>query len=320
MERTADVVRVRRAQVDLAPGDVSLLEALRSAAIADDDKVYARAIEHVTRAFDPGAGPLPPPPLAAQIEQPGIVSFLARPSQTPFAEALALVWQGASALFQRDPTSYGITGVERVVPGPTSALARLYDVSIRILDMPRIPLFHLRGQGPAAASVALITPASAILTGDVRDETPELRFVLGRGMAAALPSNVLLLGLASRDVGAVRRALLSAFGPPAGDQGALSLDATSARLAESFWQLIPPRAQRRLRELCQGDVPEADALVDAAHQSGRRVGLFLAGDFGAAARALLGELAVRPEALAQAGGLARYCHELPQLADLCAWP
>ena len=77
VERTADVVRVRRAQVDLAPGEASLLEALRAAAIADDDRIYARAVEHVLRAFDPGAGPLPPPPLAAQIEQPGMVAFLA---------------------------------------------------------------------------------------------------------------------------------------------------------------------------------------------------------------------------------------------------
>ncbi len=57
-DRARDVVRLRRQQVSLEPGDVGRLELLRAAALADEDRVYARAVEHVLRAFDPGAGPL----------------------------------------------------------------------------------------------------------------------------------------------------------------------------------------------------------------------------------------------------------------------
>ena len=55
-DRSPDIVRLRRQQVMIDPGDVRRLDALRVAALADDDRVYARAIEHALRAFDPGAG------------------------------------------------------------------------------------------------------------------------------------------------------------------------------------------------------------------------------------------------------------------------
>ena len=81
-------------------------------------------------------------------------------------------------LFLRDAASYAITGVERVVPGPTSAVARLYEAALRVLDIPRMPLFVPRASpGPPAAHVALLSPPAVILTGDVRDESAELRFV-----------------------------------------------------------------------------------------------------------------------------------------------
>ncbi len=291
-DRARDLVRVRRQQVALEPGDVGRLESLRAAALADDDRVFARAVEHVLRAFDPGAGPLPPPPLASQPEVPGILAFLARPSMDASGEALSLLWEGAMQLFVRDAASYGITGVERVVPGPTSAIARLYDAAMRALESPRIPLFVPRATaGTPVSHVAVLQPASVILAGDVREETPELRFALGRGMSAALPHNVLRLAMAPAEGRALVEALRAAFGAP--DAGH-RLDARAARLAESFWQIIPARTQRRLQELLGAAVvSEYEDLVGRAHQSGRRVGLFLAGDFASATRALLAEAGAR---------------------------
>jgi tetratricopeptide (TPR) repeat protein len=313
-DRTRDVVRIRRQQVELEPGDIARLEMLRNAAIADDDRIYARAVEHVARALDPGAGPLPPPPLSAQTEQPGMLTLLAKPSQVPVGEALALLWEGAHSAFVRDPKSYAITGVARVVPGSTSALSRLYEVAIRVLDTPRIPLFLTRASGALSASVAVIQPPSVILTGDTRDDSPELRFVLGRGMAAALHNNVLTLGLPDRDARLVFTAMLGAFGPP--ERGS-ALDQDSGRLAEQFWQLIPQRTQRRLQELLgAGPFPDYEAMLERGHQCGRRVGLFLAGDFGTAARALLAERGVDLRAAQASGGLRRACAEIPPLADL----
>jgi len=315
-DRTADMVRVRRQQAVLEPGDISRLESLRTAALADDDRVYARAVEHVLRAFDPGAGPVPPPPLSSQPAEAGILALLARPSSDAPGEALALLWEGATQLFARDASSYGITGVERVVPGHSSVIARLYEVAMRVLEAPRIPLFVPRmSTGSPVAHVAVLSPPSVILAGDVREETTELRFALGRGMAAALPQNVLRLGLPPGEARAVLDAMRAAFGPP---EAGSRIDARTARLAESFWQVVPARVQRRLQELL-ATVPlgEYDDLVARAHQAGRRVGLFLAGDFAFAVRVLLSESQSRgghaPPSLST---LRQLCESLPPMADL----
>jgi tetratricopeptide (TPR) repeat protein len=313
-DRTHDSVRVRRQQVALEPGDVGRLELLRAAALADDDRVFARAVEHVLRAFDAGAGPLPPPSLAAQPEQPGIFAFLARPSMDAAGEALALLWEGAMPLFARDAASYGITGVERVAPGPTSVIARLYEAAVRALDAPRIPLFVSRAAaGAPSAQVALLAPPSVILSGDVREDTAELRFALGQGMCAALTHNVLRFGLPPEEGRALVDAMHAAFGPPESGRG---VDARSARLAESFWQIVPGRTQRRLQELLGGSPGAAyGELVERAQESGRRVGMFLSGDFATAARSLLAEggpSAPRPSLQS----LRNLCDEVPALADL----
>ncbi len=158
-DRARDVVRLRRQQVALEPGDVGRLELLRAAALADEDRVYARAVEHVLRAFDPGAGPLPPPPLANQPEQSGIFALLTRPSRDAAGEALASLWEGATHLFARDAGSYSIAALERVVPGPTSAVARLYEIALRLLDVPRVALYLTAlTSAPPVAQIALLSP------------------------------------------------------------------------------------------------------------------------------------------------------------------
>jgi hypothetical protein len=244
-----------------------------------------------------------------------MLAFLARPSMDASGEALGLLWEGAMQLFVRDAASYGITGVERVVPGPSSAIARLYDVSMRVLDAPRIPLFVPRtSAGKPTSHVALLSTPSVILTGDVREETADLRFALGRGMAGALPQNVLRLGLPAPEGRALTDAMLAAFGSP--DTGP-RLDARTARLAESFWQIVPARTQRRLQELLGTAARvEYEELLARAHQSGRRIGLFLSGDFACAARSLLAESGMRTVQEPSVGDLRRLCQQLPSLADL----
>jgi hypothetical protein len=310
--RSTELVRVRWQQHCLEPGDVDRLESLRAAALADDDRIHARAIEHVLRAFDVGAGPLPPPPLAAQPEQPGILALLARPSMDASGEALALLWEGATQLFVRDAVSYGITGVERVVPGASSPIARLCEATMRVLGAPRIPVFAVRSVGAMESHVALLSPPSVILAADVRVETTALRFELGRGIAAALPHNVLRNALPKAEGRAVVDALRAAFGPP---ELGRQVDVRAARLAESFWQMISARAQRRLQELLRAATfADYSELVERARQSGRRVGMFLAGDFAFAARSLLLEAGGRETPTL--GNLRALCAGVPALADL----
>ncbi len=314
-DRARDVVRLRRQQVALEPGDVGRLELLRAAALADEDRVYARAVEHVLRAFDPGAGPLPPPPLATQPEQPGIFALLTRPSRDTSGEALAALWESATHLFARDPSIYSIASLERVLPGPTSAVARVYEMALRLLDVPRVPLYLTTlTAAPPAAQIALLSPPAVLLSGDVREEGSALRFALGRGLSAAMSHNVLRLGVSPTEGAALVEAIRAAFGPP---EMGRRVDAHAARLAQSFWQTVPARTQRRLQELLGGGTfPDHPDLAARADQSGRRVGMFLAGDFAWAARQLVAESPLLAGMAPSLETLRALCDGLPPLADL----
>jgi tetratricopeptide (TPR) repeat protein len=311
--RLSERLSVRRKVVDLSPGHLGRLEALRAAALADRDMTYARAIEHVVRAFDPGAGPLPPPPLAGQGDHPVMLAHLVRPSADANVEPFVAAWEGGHTLFAKTPIAYAITGAERIVPGGPGPLARLFESILRVLGVPRIPLFHRKAARALEANVAITYPASALVTGEVIEETVELRWALGHALASALPQHVLLLGLPEPNARNVWGGLLAAFGPPDAARG---IEKDALKLAESFWQTIPARAQRRLQELlADASLADFDLLLAGARQSARRVALFVAGDFGFAARAYLRERQIDPQ-IALGEGLQVLCAEHAPLADL----
>lgn len=328
--RRGALLKVRRQAVELNPGNLARLRALRDAARADQNINYVRAIEHVLRAFDAVAGPFPPPPLTAQSAQPGMLSLLTRHSHEPAGEAFGVVWEGAPEMFAKSPAAAGLSGLERVVPGPTTPLSRVYEAALRLLDTPRFALFHKRTGGlgkprkgelpleeegkPLAASVGLLSPPAAILSGDAREDSAELRWVLGEALSCVLPENALVLGLGPAEARALWGVLLGAFGPP----GLLTVDRKDADLADMLWQTLAPRTQRRLKELlAASEATPFDLVLERAKQSGRRLGMFLTGDFGHAARQVLASFPDSdPAELEQPGGLERLCAELPSLADL----
>ncbi|MDF2698140.1 MAG: Exonuclease SbcC [Labilithrix sp.] len=327
--RRGALLKVRRQAVELNPGSTARLVALRDAARADQNTNYVRAIEHVLRAFDAVAGPLAPPPLTAQSAQPGMLTLLTRHSHEPAGEAFGTVWEGAPAVFAKSPAAAGMTGLERVVPGPTSALSRVYEAALRLLDTPRFALFHKRPSlgkpkkgelsfeeegTPLSVSVALLSPPAAVLSGDAREDSGDLRWVLGEALACVLPQNALMIGLPGAEARTLWSVLLAAFGPP----GLVSVDRKDAQLADMLWQTLAPRTQRRLKELlATSDATPFDLVIERTKQSARRVGMFLTGDFGHSARKILADF---PDAdatqLESPGGLERLCAQLPSLADL----
>jgi hypothetical protein len=108
--------------------------------------------------------------------------------------------------------------------------------------------------------------------------------------------------------------ILGAFGPP----GLVTVDRKDAQLADMLWQTLAPRTQRRLKELlAPSDATPFELVIERARQSGRRVGMFLTGDFAHAARTIISDF---PQAdageLERPGGLERLCAQLPSLADL----
>ena len=312
--RSAALLKVRRQAVELRPGDIRRLVALRDAARADQNLNYVRAIDHVLRAFDPTTTPLAPPPLSAQATQPGMLTLLTRHSREVGGEAFGVVWEGAHALFGKPPTAYRMTGLERVAPGPMWTLSRLYEVALRLLDTPRFTLFHRRGSGPLTLTVALLQSPSAILGGDAKEDGSDVRWMLGHALASVLAQNALPIGLPEAEGRLLWEVLLGSFGPP----GRIKMERAHANLAEMLWQQLAPRAQRRLKELLgTDDATPFELVVERANQSGRRVGMFLTGNFAHAARTVVGEHpALDASLLTQPGGLAKLCADLPSLADL----
>ncbi len=314
-DRTHDLVNVCRRVAYLLPGDRSVLDRLYASTLADRSIVYARCVEHVLRAFDPNIASLEPPLLTEQVEQPDRVhSLLFREATAPATEALGLVWTGAQHMFRRDPSSYGVTGLERVAPTAPSPLARQFAAACRLLGMTRTPLFQRRSGEAITINVALLSPPALLLTGEVKAESSVLGYHLGAMLAATMPEHVLLYGASEAQVENVLRALVAAFGPPRATSTGL---ASIATLAEMLWESVPSRSQRRLRELCDDpsriDYSEAR---NAARQAVRRAGLFVSGDLTVAVRETCADLGVSTWGLDAPGGLAALCSASPAVADL----
>jgi hypothetical protein len=311
--RTQDLVMVCRRVAFLAPGDAWAVGKLHEAALADRNLTYARAIEHVLALLTPGRQRIEPPPLGDQVEQPDAVrAMLFRDSIGPVQEALAIVWEGAEHVFRRDASTYGVTGMERVPLTSASPLARVYAGAARALALTRTPLYQRRSAGAITVNLALLSPPAVILSGDVRQDTPELRFHLGAMLAASIPQYALLFGSPESQARAVLKGLGFAFGPPRQTKSGGVLN-----LAEVLWESIPARFQRRLRELC--DRPEQldyDAALAASRIAVRRAGLFVAGDLGVALNEAASDDGVSREQLRAPNALAELSRTAPSLRSL----
>jgi len=311
--RTQDLVLVCRRVALLAPGDAWAVSKLHEAALADRNATYARAVEHVLAILTPGRARVEPPALADQVEQPDAVrAMLFRDSIGPVQEALAIVWEGAEHVFRRDASTYGVTGMERVSLSASTPLGRVYASAARALALTRTPLFQRRSAGAITVNLALLSPPAVILSGDVRSDTPELRFHLGAMLAASIPQYALLFGSPESQARAVLKGLGFAFGPPRQTKSGGVLN-----LAEVLWESIPARFQRRLRELC--DHPELldyDAALAASRIAVRRAGLFVAGDLSVALNEAAADDGVTREQLRAPNALAQLSRTAPSLRSL----
>jgi hypothetical protein len=313
-QRSQDLVSVCRRLAVLVPGDRKILEQLHAAAVADHNAAYARCLEHAKAAFVLDA-PLPAPPLVHQPEQSERVrALLFRGLLGPAARALALVWKGAGHVFQREPASYQVTGLDRVPHGAATALGRMYSEAARVLGLTRTPLFQRGQAGEVSVSVALLSPPAVIVTGEVREASPQLAFQLGAMLAATLPEYVLVFGSPPEQAQCVLEALSFGFGPP---KSRISRVTDVVKLAEVLWQSLPASAQRELREICDEpsrlDYATAKA---AASRAVRRAGLFVAGDLAVAVRATCAELGIGTRMLSGPGGLAAACSSSVDVSDI----
>jgi hypothetical protein len=312
VERTHDVLTVRRHQAGLRPGDAASLRRLLDAAILDGNVVYARAVEHVLALVDPEVEAPAPPPLTSQRHAPDLVASLLYRSvaDSPVHEALAIVLD--TGLYRRDVAHYQLTGVARVQPGATTVLGDVFGTVSRFLGQARTALFHQRTAAAPSAQIALLSPPAIVLAGDIREESPELRYLLGASLTGAMAEHALVNALSEETLRTLIDAILAAFGPVANlPRG----EAAVAKLGQNLWQLVPPRADRRLREICAAPITYESA-VNGTRQVMRRAGLFAAGSLSVALPLVAFELGLPPEPEDSPEWLSHLCASTPAVADL----
>jgi hypothetical protein len=314
-DRARDRVWVCRRLAMLKPGDVPALERLYEAARDDRNAVYAASIAHVLEVVRPTGIIADPPSLNDVVEQSvAVQKVVFKETTSPAIEALSLVWEGASHLFRRDPSAYGITGLERVQSTAPTPLAHAYAGASRALGLPKTPLFQRRTAGPVTVGVALLASPAVVLSGDVAHETATLRFHLGAMLIATLPGVVLLFGTPEAQARSVLKSLAFAFGPPHHDPTGLG---PILNLAELLWEAIPARSQRRLRELCDDDrALDYERALLHARIAARRAGLFTCGDLGIALREICADEGLDDRLMRERGGLAELAFKSPSIKSL----
>ena len=296
--------------------DRATVISLRDAALRDHDFAWARALDHALTACAPGPEAVSAPPLSAQREHPDLVfALLARGETVPAFEALGLVWESASRLFRREAGTYGVTGLDRLSFGAMTPASRVYASAARVLGATRTPMFQRRSSGPITATVALLSPPAVVLAGDPREESPELLYRVGAALVAAAPDRALLFGLPEAQLVTLLTALVLAFGAASPDRRPTP---SVAALAESLWQALPARAQRRIRELtADAEGFDLASAARAARRVSRRAGLFVSGSLGTALREVILEDGLTlPSPLDAPEGLDEACRAHPALADL----
>lgn len=316
--RSHDRLVIAERLTALLPGDEWTLRQLAQAAEVERNTALAAAARHVLGTF--GVVPLEVAPEVAKLrEQPDEVrKILMGDLRCAGVEAAAIVWDSVPNLFKQEPSAYGITGLERIAAGPLTPLSRLYADAVRLFGVGRVPVFQRRGAESITLSVALLSPPSLLVSGEIEDASSELAFHFGAMVLATTPELALLFGADPPRVRLLLAALLAAFGPP--NTGRPIPEVT--RLAASLWEFLPPRGQRRLSQLCAHPEQFAyERVTAAARQVLRRAGLVLSADLATAVVAACEEERLAPpRTLTELGECARHSATVADLLRLAVSP
>ena len=275
-DRTRDRVNVCRMLLMLRPTHVPTLERLVGAALADRNPVYAAAVQHVANTFSPGGVPSAPPPIAEQQPQPEVVQSLIAKDAAAVSEVLALVVEGCEQAYRQELSSYGVTGIERIGTMGTP-VSVVFGTVARWLGQSRLAAYQRRGPTAFSIALALVSPPAIVVSGEPPDDEEQLGWSLAYYVAAAMPPHALAIGMAVDELSRLLAALALAFGPPTANNERVE---GIAPLAEILWQMLLPRAQRRLRELCEDESAlNCGLAIKSARRACRRAGLLYSGNF-----------------------------------------
>jgi hypothetical protein len=160
--------------------------------------------------------------------------------------------------------------------------------------------------------LVLDQPIRLIVTGPDLADAPEFRFHFASMLLASRPEYALLYGLSEGDVRDLLDAVLAAFGPP----GRVRRPAPEVlAYAERLWETVPPRVQRRLRELTvKPEVIDYQTAFAATNTALWRAGLFASGELGVSVAQVCAQEQIDVSAIRNPSGLRALCEANPRLA------
>lgn len=281
-----EALRIQRDRFARNPARLDLLQSIEGLLSMLERHEHALAVRTVREALS-GIEPqgMAPPLNRTPDPPPDAIARWVTPSDaTDYAEIGTILWDSLGTLFRRDITSYGVTGVDRVMSAAPTEIARMYTAIARLLQMPRTAVF-VRAQVPGGIQIARTQPPSVILASALSHDTPVSRYLLGSAMEGTRPAWV-LTSLDETERSVLVRALLATFGPRGTLQGEPP-DVT--RRARDLVAAIPPRAQKRIEELLaamdeRGAPFTEPGWIAASERARARAGLFASGDFAVAAQ------------------------------------
>lgn len=206
----------------------------------------------------------------------------------PHARALAkvwsTVWESALHLYRKPLQAYHVFGTDRITQLVQNPVAQAFFGAARVLGTADVPLFGRR-MGSGELLVARTAPPAIIIGPTLDGAESELMFRFGRALTLARPSHLLIATLDDAEGRTLATAVAAAFGPTG---NAAPKDAKATQLAAELWRIMPPRAQRELRDQLAaiGEPLDYDHARMTVFAQAARAGLLASGDAHAAALAL----------------------------------
>lgn len=287
-ESPAEAVRLRQLCSSFleAPDDIQRLRALRSATTTTRDEIAAAGVTSFLALFE-GKDVVRPIGDGRSLGRftNDLIRQMASLPRQPELQALAKLWRAAPQLLSKDLNELGVSRALPPPPGGATPAEDAFAAASRLVGSETGRLLNLPA-GPVVRLV-LTRPPSLLVGPGGREDTPELRYRVARGVAMGHIELLLPCVLGADELHTLLMALQAAYGesPPRG-----SLDFAAASLAQDLWSAVPRSAQQSLRQLIgQRPPPEVDALRERAMRSATLLALLITGDAATAIRVMVAD-------------------------------
>ena len=202
----------------------------------------------------------------------------------PVFTMLAHVYQGASPLFRRSLTSYGVSASDFISTHEDGAYGQALREVAMLLGVEHEA--YLKHSNEDRVAVIPTQPPALIIGSHTHEEPRTLLFRLARAFERARPGSVLLATQSRESAETLLAALKAAFGPTDGKSPPVPRDA--AAMAAELWRTMPSAAQRQVGNLFRvlREPPPLTALVQRLAVRAARVALVAGGGLDVARAAM----------------------------------